>query len=49
MDLAAQLPAAVLSRLLGLTIGAAELWNQHAGANSATYAAKVSRRSQPRP
>jgi hypothetical protein len=48
VDLAAQLPATVLSRLLGVTLGTATLWNQAAGNTRAGYAAHVARRSASR-
>jgi hypothetical protein len=44
MDLAAQLPAVVLSKLLGISLGAATGWNQAAGNTRAGYAAEVARR-----
>jgi hypothetical protein len=44
MDLAAQLPAVVLSKLLGISLGAATGWNQAAGNTRASYAAAVARR-----
>jgi hypothetical protein len=45
MDLAAQLPAAVLSHLLGLSDPTAADWVQEAGAYRAAYAADVARRA----
>lgn len=44
MELAAQLPAVVLSKLLGISLGAATGWNQAAGNTRASYAAAVARR-----
>jgi hypothetical protein len=44
MDLAAQLPAVVLSKLLSISLGAATGWNQAAGNTRAGYAAEVARR-----
>jgi hypothetical protein len=46
-QLAAELPAAILARLLGIHIGVAVAW-QHASAGDWTsYAAEVSRRAKP--
>jgi hypothetical protein len=45
MDLAAELPPVVLSKLLGIHINTATHWAQQAGASSATYAAEISRRT----
>ncbi|MEU5852211.1 hypothetical protein [Saccharopolyspora shandongensis] len=45
MDLAGQLPAAVLSQLLGLSDPTAAEWVQEAGAYRAAYAADIARRS----
>lgn len=42
MELAAELPAAVLSRLLGLNIDRAEKWTKEAGSTRAEYAAELS-------
>jgi hypothetical protein len=47
MSLAAELPAAVLSRLLGLHINTATKWTVEAGAPKSGYAAEVSRRRPP--
>jgi hypothetical protein len=47
IDLAGQLPATVLSKLLGLSPGTAALWNHAAGNTRAGYAAQVARRSAP--
>lgn len=44
MELAAELPAVVCSRLLGLHIDAATRWTRMAGAHHAAYAADLSRR-----
>ncbi|WP_052396467.1 hypothetical protein [Kutzneria sp. 744] len=44
-DLAAQLPATVLSDLLNLHIGTATAWNDIAGNTRAGYAAELSRRT----
>jgi hypothetical protein len=44
MDLSAELPAVVLSRLLGLHISRAEKWTKEAGSTRADYAAEFSRR-----
>jgi hypothetical protein len=46
IDLAAQMPPAVLSEVLGISIGAATGWAAAAGAPSAQYAAELSRRSK---
>jgi hypothetical protein len=43
IDLAGQLPATVLSRLLGINLATATLWNQAAGNTRAGYAAQVAR------
>jgi hypothetical protein len=43
-DMAGELPAVVLSKLLGLHIGTATRWSRHTGANQAEYAAELSRR-----
>ena len=45
MDLAGQLPATVLSRLLGLHINTATAWSQEAGNTRPGYAAEVARRA----
>jgi hypothetical protein len=46
-QLAAELPAAILARLLGIHLGVAVAW-QHASAGDWTsYAAEVSRRAKP--
>ncbi|MBV7243667.1 hypothetical protein [Streptomyces sp. MW-W600-10] len=45
MDLAGQLPAVVLSRLLGLHVNTATLWSQDAGNTRPGYAAEVARRA----
>lgn len=44
MDLAAQMPAVVLSKLLGISLATATGWNQAAGSTQAGYAAEVARR-----
>ncbi|MDH6502430.1 hypothetical protein [Streptomyces sp. SAI-149] len=44
MELSAELPAVVLSRLLGLHINRAEKWTKEAGSTRADYAAELSRR-----
>ncbi|MFE2275553.1 hypothetical protein ACFXB4_40850 [Streptomyces lavendulae] len=44
MELASELPAVVLSRLLGLHINRAEKWTKEAGSTRADYAAELSRR-----
>jgi hypothetical protein len=44
MDLAAQLPAKVLSQMLGLNIHTATEWTNQAGSARADYAADLSRR-----
>jgi hypothetical protein len=44
MDLAAELPAVVLSRLLGIHINSATRWTREAGTPMSDYAAEVSRR-----
>ncbi|MFJ7209956.1 hypothetical protein ACIQWR_41405 [Streptomyces sp. NPDC098789] len=44
MELSSELPAVVLSRLLGLHIDRAEKWTKEAGATRAGYAAELSRR-----
>lgn len=46
MDLAAQMPPAVLSEVLGVSIGAAAGWAVVAGGPRAQYAADLSRRSK---
>ncbi|MFD7379722.1 hypothetical protein ACFY13_49105 [Streptomyces mirabilis] len=46
MDLSAELPAVVLSRLLGLHINRAEKWTKEAGSTRADYAAELSRREE---
>jgi hypothetical protein len=48
IDLATQVPAVVLSRLLGIHINTATTWVQHAGTSGAAYAAEVSRRTSTR-
>jgi L-alanine-DL-glutamate epimerase-like enolase superfamily enzyme len=45
MDLAAQVPAVALSRLLGLKLATATAWTQTAGNTRPGYAAQVARRS----
>ncbi|WP_371572724.1 hypothetical protein [Streptomyces sp. NBC_01314] len=45
MELAGQLPAVVLNRLLGLHINTATLWSQDAGNTRPGYAAEVARRA----
>lgn len=45
INLAGQLPATTLSRLLGINLATATLWNQAAGNTRAGYAAQVARRS----
>src|SRR5450755_1216324 len=44
MDLAAQLPAVVLSKLLGINLTTATAWNQAAGNTRPACAAQVARR-----
>ncbi|MEU2865133.1 hypothetical protein ACIQWL_51280 [Streptomyces mirabilis] len=44
MELSAELPAVVLSRLLGLHISRAEKWTREAGSTRADYAAELSHR-----
>lgn len=44
MELSAELPAVVLSRLLGLHISAAEKWTKETASTRAAYAAELSRR-----
>jgi hypothetical protein len=44
MELAAELPAVVLSKLLGIAAATATRWIGHAGAPAAEYAADLSRR-----
>ncbi|MET7621959.1 hypothetical protein [Streptomyces sp. NPDC005408] len=44
IELSAELPAVVLSRLLGLHINRAEKWTKEAGSARAAYAAELSRR-----
>lgn len=46
-QLATELPAAVLARLLGIDITAAIAWQRLSGGDWLTYAADVSRRAQP--
>ncbi|MCY0924197.1 hypothetical protein OS965_39885 [Streptomyces sp. H27-G5] len=46
LDLAAGLPAVVLSRLLGIHIRSATRWTQYSGASRSTYAADFSRRQK---
>lgn len=46
MDLAAQMPPAVLSEVLGVSIGAATGWAAAAGGPRAQYAAELSQRSK---
>jgi hypothetical protein len=46
MDLAAELPAAVLSQLLGLHINTAARWTDEAGNTRPDYAAELSRRME---
>ncbi|MFI9588504.1 hypothetical protein ACIHCQ_43565 [Streptomyces sp. NPDC052236] len=48
MELSAELPAVVLSRLLGLHINRAEKWTKEAGSTRADYAAELSRRKAAR-
>lgn len=48
IGLAGQLPATVLSKLLGVSLGTATLWNQAAGNTRAGYAAQIARRSAAR-
>ncbi|MFD0633081.1 hypothetical protein ACFQ9X_17385 [Catenulispora yoronensis] len=43
-ELSAELPAVVVSRLLGLNIDTATKWNRRAGATRAAYAAEIARR-----
>ncbi|MGH3760224.1 hypothetical protein [Actinophytocola sp.] len=47
MDLAAQLPPVVLSKLLGIHIGTAH-WAHQASPSNAAYAADISRRTEGR-
>ncbi|QIY93178.1 hypothetical protein HEP87_01910 [Streptomyces sp. S1D4-11] len=47
LDLAAELPAVVLSRLLGINIQSATQWTQRSGASRNVYAADFSRRPVP--
>ncbi|MFI6690129.1 hypothetical protein [Streptomyces sp. NPDC050485] len=44
MEISSELPAVVLSRLLGLHISRAEKWTKEAGSTRADYAAELSRR-----
>ncbi|MFE3932395.1 hypothetical protein ACFXPJ_00940 [Streptomyces goshikiensis] len=46
LDLAAGLPAVVLSKLLGIHIRSATRWTQHSGASRNAYAADFSRRQR---
>ncbi|MFC8536806.1 hypothetical protein ACFUJY_23205 [Streptomyces sp. NPDC057249] len=46
MDIAAELPAAALNRLLGLHINSATRWTRDAGSPRAGYAAELARRSR---
>ncbi|WP_329012029.1 hypothetical protein [Streptomyces sp. NBC_00690] len=46
LDLAAGLPAVVLSRLLGIPIRSATRWTQYSGASRSAYAADLSRRQK---
>lgn len=46
LDLAAQLPSVVLSKLLGVHINTATRWTDRAGTPTAPYAAEVARRSE---
>jgi hypothetical protein len=46
-QLATDLPAAVLARLLGIHIAVAVAWQRASAGDWATYAAKISRRSRP--
>jgi hypothetical protein len=48
MELAAELPAAVLARLLGLHLTTATNWNHRSGSPRAAYAAELARRNQGR-
>lgn len=45
-ELAAQLPAAVLSKLLGIDVKTATRWSAHSNASDARYAAELARRSE---
>lgn len=47
MDLAAQIPATVLSNLLNLYVGTTAAWNERAGNTRAGYAAELTRRRPP--
>jgi hypothetical protein len=49
LDLATQLPVAVLARLLGISPGAANSWRTSAGGTWSGYAAQLTRREQPSP
>ena len=49
IDLASQLPATVLSRLLGISLATATAWNQAADNTRAGYAAQIARRSAAQP
>jgi hypothetical protein len=46
-QLAAELPAAVLARMLGIHISVAVAWQRAAAGDWAAYAAEISRRSRP--
>jgi len=45
LELAAELPSAVVSKLLGVDIKTAARWTDHAGGIDARYAAELSRRA----
>jgi hypothetical protein len=46
LDLSTQLPAAVLSRLLGVSASTADRWTSRSGNSWAGYAAAIQRRGQ---
>ena len=46
-QLATELPAAVLARMLGIHIKVAVQWQQYSAGDWTSYAAEVSRRAQP--
>lgn len=45
MELAAEIPAVVLSKLLGISPSTATRWTEYAGAPAAGYAANLARRA----
>lgn len=49
MELSSELPAVVLSSLLGLHISRAEKWTKETGSTRVDYAAELSRRQAFRP